>query len=783
MLLFIILLVLGIQTTKLKNNISDSFTEFGSDVNEISKKIMSDNNDTFIENYVEIEANTFSYIINEIEYDLKQLSDLLTLEYEKYDENKSEYIAQNSKNISNDKNEDKRIKIFYQTGIDRNDINVKKDLTVLSSLKNDLILTMTDALQARNCFIMTENGLAIFATDYDYNNNIKYAGEELDFKSEDWYKRIIATDSIIFGSSYKEALSEKNVIAAEKSFKINGKTEGIIVIEIYTDSFGAKSKGLKSPEGINLFIADTNGVMIYNAKSQLYSEKIAKKGTIYQFINDTNNLESGSGSYIYNGNEYRCFYKKLKDTDFTLYVSIRENRLEESIKKLQELIKDKNYLIVDIVNVTFWNMYIYLLFFVIIILVVLFFIVRRISKSLETPIKELSSVLSQAKKIQQDMLPDEFAKISNRRDIDIYAHNIPETEVGGDFYNYVIRNNKLYLIIADVSGSGMPAALFMAKTSALLNNAIKFSDSPRVILSYVNSELCKNNIECYFVTIALYCIDLKTRKVIYANSGHEDSIIIKNNKEPIVKKEIRTAPMGIDEYIGFKEDEFTLDAGDVLFLYTDGVVESTNKDKKLFGIERLLLELKNIEPLKPKTIVEGIEAKLKDFSEGEEQSDDITMICFKFNNIEIDESKILKYEKSFGAIYENVDEVNQFIEECLKNAYDDNLIYEQSFKNLNVCVEEIVVNISDYAFDTENDEKNIFNVKVIIDKNVDKISISFMDQGKPFNPTKTEDVNILQGITNRNIGGFGIYLTKNLVDILEYSREDNYNVLIITKYL
>ena len=94
-----------------------------------------------------------------------------------------------------------------------------------------------------------------------------------------------------------------------------------------------------------------------------------------------------------------------------------------------------------------------------------------------------------------------------------------------------------------------------------------------------------------------------------------------------------------------------------------------------------------------------------------------------------------------------------------------------------------MVNISDYAFDTENDEKNIFNVKVIIDKNVDKISISFMDQGKPFNPTKTEDVNILQGITNRNIGGFGIHLTKNLVDILEYSREDNYNVLIITKYL
>ena len=402
---------------------------------------------------------------------------------------------------------------------------------------------------------------------------------------------------------------------------------------------------------------------------------------------------------------------------------------------------------------------------------------------LATPINELSSILDQASKIQKDMLPEEFTKISNRRDIEIYANNIPETEVGGDFYNYIIRNNKLYLIIADVSGSGMPAALFMAKTNTLLNNAIRLSESPRVILSYVNTELCKNNKECYFVTIALYCIDLKTRRVVFANSGHENSIILKSNGEPIVKEEVRSAPMGLDEYNKYSEDEFILDKGDVLFLYTDGVVEAINKDEELFGMNRLTDTLKAIGPVSTKDIVLEVEKKLSEFSFGVEQYDDITMLCFKFKQLDIDENKILRSEKTFSAVYESVDEAYEFVKECLSTAYDDKAIYEKYLNQFYLCIEEIAVNICDYAYDKQNDPCNSFSLKVVIDKNVDKLSISFIDNGKEFNPTEMKDVNILQGVDERHIGGFGIHITKNIVDILEYNREDNENVLTLTKYL
>ncbi len=783
---FAILLVLGIQTKRIKDNISDSFQEFSNDVNEVSKDVVNENDNAFIKNYVDIEANAFTYILNQLKSDLQYLSDSLTLKYESYDNDKNYYL-----DIANDymhKNQqnsffkdDNKIKVFFQVGADKNDDEVKKELGILCDLEDNLLLTIKDALQERNCLIMTENGVAIIASNYDFNKSLHYSGNELDYKNDEWYKKTIATDSIIFDNAYNDALSHQDVISVEKSFKVNGVTKGVIAIDIYIDSFS--DSNLESPDGVNIFISDENSNIIYNIKDKLFDEEIAKEGTIFKFLDDTKLSQSGNGSYMYNGNEYRCFYKKIKDTNFTLYVSIRENRLKESINKLQTLINTKNDTLIDVVSLAFRNMYIYVLVFASLIIIIQFFLAKRISKTLEVPIKEMSEVLKQASIIQKDMLPHEFSNISKRKDIEIYAENMPETEVGGDFYNYIIKNNKLFLIIADVSGSGMPAALFMAKTNTLLNNAIKLSESPRVILSYVNAELCKKNKECYFVTIGLYCIDLKTKKVVYTNSGHEDSIIIKENNDVELIKEVRSAPMGLDEHNNYSEQEFYLENGDVLFLYTDGVVEAINKNNELFGIERLINELKLIGPIDTKSIVQNIERKITDFSVGVEQYDDITMLCFKFKKLDVDNSKILINERKFNAVYESVDKVDEFIKESLEAAYVDNKIYNNIISQLEVCIEEIVVNICDYAYDKSNYSENSFIARVEIDMNIDRLSISFIDSGKEFDPTKMREVNILKGVDQRNIGGFGIHITKNIVDTYEYERKDNKNVLTITKYL
>lgn len=749
---------------------------------------MSENVDSFIENYVDIETNSFSYLINDWRSDLSHLSDSVTLRYKDYDANKKYYdgnIKAHDSNKKNATNGDKKqeTKIFYEKGIDRKSPETIKDLGILYDVEDDLKLTITDSLQMKNCYISTEGGVALFATSYAYENNPKYSGEELNYKEEEWYTSAIATRSILFDSVYKDALSGKELIAVRKSIWVDDEVIGVIVIEVYVDSLKENNIGLEPPPGANLFVIDEMNNIIFNARFDRYSETIAKEGTFFKFLDETRGSPKGKGTYVYNGNEYRCFFKKVKDLGITLYVSIRENKVKEDIGILQTLISEKNNSLLDMIANISRGMFISILVFVAILVIILLFVAKKVSQSLATPINELSDILEQASKIQQDMLPDEFAKIYKRKDIEIYAKNIPEAEVGGDFYNYIIRDNKLYLVIADVSGSGMPAAMFMAKSNTLLNSAIKLSESPRVILSYVNAELCKNNNECYFATMALYCVDLKTRNVVYANSGHEDSIIIKNSGDVILKEEVRSAPMGLDRYNSFQENEFTLDVGDILFLYTDGVVEAMNKKGDLFGLNRLVDELKNIGTKNTKDIVLGIENKVNEFATGLEQYDDITMLCFKFKEINVDESKIFRSEKECKATYESLDEVNKLVEESLKNSYADEDVYKRYLDELNLCIEEIVVNICDYAYDTKNDTKNEFIVKISIDKNLDKLSICFIDSGKEFDPTKMRSVNILQGVDKRGIGGFGIHLTKNIVDILEYERVDDKNVLTITKFL
>ena len=212
------LIVLGLQTRELRKNISDSFTEFSDDVNEVSRKIMSEDADKFIENYVNIEANAFSYIVNELKSNLNYLSDGLSLRYDGYEKDKYYYldIANNrtaKSNLSSESEKAKKIKVFYQPGVNKNSLEVKKDLGILYDIEDDLILTITDALQERNCYVLTDAGVSLFACDYDFNNSPKYAGEELDFQNEDWYKRTIATDSIIFNSVYKDVLSNKEIIS------------------------------------------------------------------------------------------------------------------------------------------------------------------------------------------------------------------------------------------------------------------------------------------------------------------------------------------------------------------------------------------------------------------------------------------------------------------------------------------------------------------------------------------------------------------------------------------
>ncbi len=246
--------------------------------------------------------------------------------------------------------------------------------------------------------------------------------------------------------------------------------------------------------------------------------------------------------------------------------------------------------------------------------------------------ERISTELSLAARIQMDMIPSVFPAFPDRKDFDIYASVEPAREIGGDFYNFfLIDETHLCAIIADVSGKGVPAALFMmASTIVLVDNA-RMGKSPAEILKSANEAICATNREEMFVTVWLGILDLETGKLTTANAGHEYPYL----KQPGGAYEMVSDPhsfvVGGLEGIVYRNYEIMMEPGARLFVYTDGVVEATDKDEVLFGTERLLNALNKEPDAEPEKLLANVKESVDRFVADAEQFDDMTMLCLEYN--------------------------------------------------------------------------------------------------------------------------------------------------------
>ncbi len=245
----------------------------------------------------------------------------------------------------------------------------------------------------------------------------------------------------------------------------------------------------------------------------------------------------------------------------------------------------------------------------------------------------LSTELNIASKIQLDMLPNSFDLKPKRNEFELAASMSPAKEVGGDFYDFFyIDGNHLALIIADVSGKGVPAALFMANAKTTIKN-IALSSSAKTtssILGKANNALCRGNEEGYFVTVWMAIIDIKTGKGIATNAGHENSVVKRAGKEFEIVKYKHSIALGVLEDTKFEEHEFALNKNDILIVYTDGIPEAINKEEEQFGEVRMVEALNNMvyENDTPDKIIITLKEETNKFANGAEQSDDITILCY-----------------------------------------------------------------------------------------------------------------------------------------------------------
>ncbi|MCR5670899.1 MAG: SpoIIE family protein phosphatase [Butyrivibrio sp.] len=264
---------------------------------------------------------------------------------------------------------------------------------------------------------------------------------------------------------------------------------------------------------------------------------------------------------------------------------------------------------------------------------------NHMAVSLKDYIKDLTEItaekerigaeLNVATKIQADMLPRNFMK--DRKEFDLYATMTPAKEVGGDFYDFFFTDEThLCMVMADVSGKGVPAALFMVIAKTLIKNRATQGQSPSQILAYANEQLCKGNEAELFVTVWIAIVDLVTGKGVAANAGHEHPVLRRKDGDYELVEYRHSPAVATIEGLSYKEHEFELHPGDSLFVYTDGVPEAADHENRFYGTERLLKVLnKNKESSSEDTLHE-IKADIDGFVGDSPQFDDITMLIFNY---------------------------------------------------------------------------------------------------------------------------------------------------------
>ena len=271
---------------------------------------------------------------------------------------------------------------------------------------------------------------------------------------------------------------------------------------------------------------------------------------------------------------------------------------------------------------------------------------NAMTDELQTYIKNLSAVTAEreriaaelgvAKNIQKSMLPSEFPPFPDKTQFDIFATMEPAKAVGGDFYDfYLADENHLVITIADVSGKGVPAALFMMRGKTILKNFVLMAntaDDLAAAIMCANQQLCQDNEELMFITAFLAMLDLKTGKLIYVNAAHNPPLICHEGKYIYLpKNEKRVPPLGVRSKAQYEQKELQMDKGDILFMYTDGVTEAENVEKVLYSNERLEEFLNTTDSTAPlEELLASMRKSIKDYAGAAEQSDDITMLALRY---------------------------------------------------------------------------------------------------------------------------------------------------------
>ena len=418
-----------------------------------------------------------------------------------------------------------------------------------------------------------------------------------------------------------------------------------------------------------------------------------------------------------------------------------------------------------------------------------------------------------ARNIQLAMLPDS----EKDEDCDDDRHELapfilPAKEVGGDFYDFFkIDNDRLCVVVGDVSGKGVPASLFMMVSRIVLRTMMKNLKSVVKTFNSTNYALAKRNKLNMFVTVWMGIIDLRSGHIEFASAGHNPPAVRHEDGSVEFIPSKSGLVIAAMENVQYRQQVYDLKPGDTLFLYTDGVTEATNSKDELFGDARLLETLAKGKDLETAEICKFVKKEIDSFVQDAPQFDDITMLGVKY--IGNDEPVWERYEKTIDVAKDGKHELKNFVEgilspmdlstkEQMQNAWERyekivDVIPEnqeiltafvegilahmegstRSQMQINIAIDEIYSNIVKFSGATS------VTLIVEIRKATSTVKLTFIDNGKPYDPLKNKDPDITLSAEEREIGGLGIFIVKKTMDSVCYRRNGDHNELAITKTL
>ena len=402
--------------------------------------------------------------------------------------------------------------------------------------------------------------------------------------------------------------------------------------------------------------------------------------------------------------------------------------------------------------------------------------IKRMEQEINDYIANLTSVTAErerigaeldvAKNIQASMLPCIFPPFPRRQEFDIFATMSPAKEVGGDFYDFfLVDDDHLALVMADVSGKGVPAAMFMVIAKTLLKNSVQTGISPKVALEKVNNQLCENNDAQMFVTVWLGVMEISTGRMLCANAGHEFPAIRRAGGQFELFKDRHGFVLAGMEDSKYREYEILLGEGDTLFVYTDGVTEATDEGNRLYGTDRMLTALNRHADADCETLLREVRVDIDGFVGDAPQFDDITMLAIKMRQTGGEHMKKTSVKPEISSLQA----ATAFFEDELRAGGAPERVIAQ----VNVVVDEIFSNIAHYSGAT--------TATLGCEVRAGEIHMRFSDNGRPYDPTQKSDPDVTLPLEERQVGGMGIFMVKKIMDSISYAYEDGFNVLNLKK--